>query len=348
MTRLSVFAPSVAICMNVSSVIFGPAVVWMRTSRRFVAALCRSFARDAFVGDDHQRVAGRRNVGETHDLDRNRGAGLLHLLAAIVEQRTDLAVRAADDDDVADAQRAVLHEHGRDRAASAIERRFDDDGGRATILVRLEIENVGFEQHGFEQLIDARAVARGNRNHFDFAAPIDGLQTLFGQLRLDLIRVGVAFVDLVDRNDDRHARGTDVADRFDRLRHDAVVGRDDEDRDVGDFRTACTHRRERFVTGRIDEGDLAIVFLDRVRTDALRDAAGFAPGNVGLPNLVEQRRLAVVDVTEHRDDRRPRGEQLRTIFFLLDDDFFAGFFDERVKTELLRDGDCRFGSECFD
>jgi hypothetical protein len=42
-----------------------------------------------------------------------------------------------------------------------------------------------------------------------------------------------------------------------RLRHDAVVGRDHEDRDVGDLGAARAHRRERFVTGRVDERDLA-------------------------------------------------------------------------------------------
>ena len=66
------------------------------------------------------------------------------------------------------------------------------------------------------------------------------------------------------------------ADRFERLRHDAVVGRDHEDRDVGDLGAAGAHRRERFVTRRVEEGDLPIVLLDRVRADALRDAARFA------------------------------------------------------------------------
>jgi hypothetical protein len=79
---------------------------------------------------------------------------------------------------------------------------------------------------------------------------------------------------------------------------------------------------------------LLIAAIDRVRADALRDAAGFAAGDVGRANLIEQRRLAVVDVAEHGDDRRTRREQLRTVFFLLDDDFFAGFFDDRVESEL--------------
>ena len=44
-----------------------------------------------------------------------------------------------------------------------------------------------------------------------------------------------------------------VADRLFGLRHDAVVGRDDQHRDVGHVGTAGTHFGERFVARRIDE-----------------------------------------------------------------------------------------------
>ena len=48
-----------------------------------------------------------------------------------------------------------------------------------------------------------------------------------------------------------------VVDRLDRLRHDAVVGGDDEDGDVGHLRAARAHRGEGLVAGRVEEGDLA-------------------------------------------------------------------------------------------
>ena len=93
---------------------------------------------------------------------------------------------------------------------------------------------------------------------------------------------------------------------------------------------------------------LRSLLLDGVRADALRDAAGFAGRDVGCADLVEQRGLAVVDVTEHRNDRRTRRHQLGPVFFLLDDDFFAGFFDDGVEPELLRDGVRDGRSECSD
>ena len=64
-------------------------------------------------------------------------------------------------------------------------------------------------------------------------------------------------IDLVDRDDHRHAGVLGVADRLDRLRHDLVVGRDDEHDDVGDLRAAGAHGGERLVARRVEEGDRA-------------------------------------------------------------------------------------------
>ena len=45
----------------------------------------------------------------------------------------------------------------------------------------------------------------------------------------------------------------------------------------------------------------------------------------------------MVDVAEHRDDRRTRRHHLGLVFFLLDGDFFAGLFDDGVEAEFLGD-----------
>ena len=75
------------------------------------------------------------------------------------------------------------------------------------------------------------------------------------------------------------------------------------------LRSAGAHQRERLVTRRVEEDDVLVVLLaDRheIRADVLRDAAGFALGDAGRPNRVEQRRLAVIDVAHHGDDRGAR------------------------------------------
>ena len=97
-----------------------------------------------------------------------------------------------------------------------------------------------------------------------------------------------------------------MLDRFFRLRHDAVVSRDDEDDDVRRLCAARAHRGECRMAGRIEERDLPCRNLDVVRADVLRDAARFTARHSRLADVVEQRRFAVVDVAHDRDDRRTR------------------------------------------
>jgi hypothetical protein len=122
---------------------------------------------------------------------------------------------------------------------------------------------------------------------------------------------GIRAVDLVQRDDDGHLGGAGVVDRLERLRRDAFDGGHDEDDHVGHLRAAGAHAGERLVAGGVDERDalacaVAAFDLDHPRGGVLRDAAGFTRRDVGAADLVEQARLAVVDVAEDRDDRRAR------------------------------------------
>ena len=76
-------------------------------------------------------------------------------------------------------------------------------------------------------------VGRGDVDDDRVAAPLLGHQLLLDELLAHAVGVGVLAVDLGDRDDDRHLGRARVADRLDRLRHHAVVGRDHEDGDVG-------------------------------------------------------------------------------------------------------------------
>ena len=81
-------------------------------------------------------------------------------------------------------------------------------------------------------------------------------------------------------------RGFGVIDRFNRLRHKAVVGRNHQHNDVGHIRATCAHRGERSVTRCIDKRNLVAVVIDAVRADVLRNPAGFASCD---PRLCESR-----------------------------------------------------------
>ena len=98
------------------------------------------------------------------------------------------------------------------------------------------------------------------------------------------------------------------------------------------FAPRAAHGTERRVSRRVEERDLRqLVFVfgvrhgNRVSADVLRDAAGFARGDVGFANHVEQRRLAMVNVAHDGDDRRARFELFRLVL-----DVQLDFFGWRV------------------
>ena len=113
-------------------------------------------------------------------------------------------------------------------------------------------------------------------HHRHVAAVLLDDDAALGELGLDAVRLGVRLVDLVERDDDGHAGRARVVDGLDGLGHDAVVGGDDEHRDVRDPRATGTHRGERLVAGRVEEHDAAAVVLDLAGADVLGDAASLA------------------------------------------------------------------------
>src|SRR3954453_8379921 len=264
---------------------------------------------DAVLLDHEEGVAGARHRGEAHDL---HGAGrqrLLQLVAVLVEQRTNAPVGVAGHDRVTLAQRAALDQHRGDGAPALVQLAFDDHTLRVLLGVGAQVQRgVGGQQDRRGQVVETLARGRRHVAEHGLAALLLGHQAVLGELLADLGGVGPLLVDLVDRDHDRHLGGLGVVERLDRLRHDAVVGRDDQDDDVGDLRASGTHRGERLVTRGVDEGDRPLLLIelgdDLVRADVLGDAAGLPRHHVGVADGVQQLGLAVVDVTHDGDHGR--------------------------------------------
>ncbi len=219
-----------------------------------------------------------------------------------------------------------MYEHRRDGAAPLVELRLDDRAARHAVRVCLELAHIGDEDDHLHKSIKPFMRCRGYGHTYRIAAPFLGNELVFRQLLFDPIRIGVGFVDFVDRHDNRHSGGLGVVDSLDGLRHDAVVGGYDENRDIGNLSAARAHRRERLVARRIDKGDAAPVHLDGIRADVLRYTARFAAYNAGIPNGVEQRRLAVIDVPHNRNDGRP-GNLFARVFFRIGGGFLQNVLE---------------------
>ena len=214
------------------------------------------------VGCDAQLVAREGDVVEAEHLDRHRRTGVGDLLAVLVEQRPHLAPAAAGDDGVADVEDAALDERDDDRAAAR-------DRGWPRARTR-PAGAFGFAMSGGSSTSETSRIASSSSSTPVPSVPdtsrtsvspphSSGTSSCSTSCWRRALRVGVALVDLGDRDDDRHLGRLGVADRLDGLRHDAVVGGDDEHRDVGGLRAAGAHGGERLVAGGVDERDLPVV-----------------------------------------------------------------------------------------
>src|SRR5215207_3961024 len=310
----------------------------LRLALQAEAALVGELARAAVVLDHAHVLARLGHAVEAEHLDRLRRPRLLHPAALVVVQRAHAAPVGTGDERVTDLQRAAVYEHGHDGAAARVELGLDHDPGGLGVRVRLQLLDLRQQQDRLEQVIQVGLRLGRDVHEHRLAAPLLGLQAELGHLGAHAVGLRALLVDLVDRDEDRHLGRLRVVDRLARLRLHAVVGGDDDHRDVGHLGAARAHGGERLVAGRVEERDLLVAVVDLIGADVLGDAARLAGRDLGLADRVEQRRLAVVDVSHDRDDRRTRDELVLGVLELrLGVDLVGRVHDLDLLVELVGD-----------
>src|SRR5579875_2367748 len=259
------------------------------------------------IGNSHQHRSGIGNSRKAKDFHRRRGTGFGNTLSQMVEHRAHTTVHGTGDKRVALMQGAVLDQNRRYGAAPAIQLRFNNGTARQPLGIGLEIEKLGLQQDHLEQPIDAFTRARRHAHCNRVAAVIFGNQALLRKLLLDPFDVRLGLVDLVDRHDYGNVGGPRMVERLHRLRHHALVRGNHQDYDIRNLGAARAHRGKRLMAGSIDEGDSpSVVRIDHVRADVLGNPAEFLFSDLAVANRVQQRGLAVIDVTHDGDHRRTR------------------------------------------
>ncbi len=229
---------------------------------------------------DPELVAGGGWLGEAEDLDRCGRRGLFHLVAVVVDERLHAAPGGSGHDRVSHPERPALDEEARHRSPARLQVGLEDGPPGPAFGAGLKLLDLGHHIQLLEELVDPEILEGRDLDDDGVATPRLGDETALGELLQDMVEVGVALVDLVDGHHDGDVGGTGVVDGFDRLGHDAVVGRHHQDHDVGDVGPPGAHGGERLVTGRVDERDPVPSHLDLVGTDVLGDASGFAGHHV--------------------------------------------------------------------
>ena len=107
--------------------------------------------------DDVENVARLGRAVEAQHLDRDRRPGLVHALAAVVDERTHLAPLLADDENVAPVQGSLADQNRSHRTAADIELGLDHGAFGGTVGVGLEFHDLGLQRDRFQQLVKALA-----------------------------------------------------------------------------------------------------------------------------------------------------------------------------------------------
>ncbi len=216
----------------------------------------------------------------------------------------------AGENDVANLERAALHQHGGHVAATLVKTRLEHGTDRIAVGISLEVKHFGLEEHFFHEIFDANTLFGRNFLALIFAAPVFD-QIIHGrELFLDFVRVSVGLIYFIDGKHDGHTCRRGVVDSLDGLGHDGVVGSHDDDDKVGHLGAAGTHGGKGFVAGGVEEGYLLAVGEGHmIGTDMLGNTAGLTRNDVSLADIVEQRGLAVVDMTHDCNNRRT-GKQI--------------------------------------
>ncbi len=266
------------------------------------------------IAHDVELVTCARRSVETENRNRRRWPGLLHLLSSLVEHGLHTTVVASAQHHVACVEGSILDKHGGQIAAALVQRGLDHGSDGVLVRIGLEIKKVSLKENLLKKFVHVESLLGGDLLALVFSTPRLREDIHLRQLLIDLLRLRSWLVYLVDGKHHRYTGGLGVVDGLDCLRHHRVIGGDDDDGEVGQLGSTGSHGGERLVARGVQERDAPSVRkFHVVGTDVLRDTSGLSGDHVGFTNIVEQRCLTVVNVTHHRDDRRPWDEILLTV-----------------------------------
>ena len=177
-------------------------------------------------------------------------------------------------DRVTRLQRAFFDQNSCNGSPARVDFSFDNMTGGQFVRVGFELQDFSLKRNHFKQVVNSLRLSGGYFDINRISSPRFRGQSNFSQFPLHFIGFGILFVDFIDGHDDGHLSCSGMIDRLGGLGHDTIIGSNDQNHNVGHLGPSCSHCRESFVAGRIQEGDLPLVRVDQIGADMLRNSAG--------------------------------------------------------------------------
>ena len=136
-----------------------------------------------------------------------RRTGFLDLLALVVDQGPDATPGGAGHERIADAQRALLHQHGGHGAPADVEVGLEHDADGPAVGVAPQVLELGDDLQVLEQVVDAECSARADTWTMTVSPDhSSGCRPCSASWVITRVGIGVLAVDLVDGHHDRAPR----------------------------------------------------------------------------------------------------------------------------------------------
>ena len=164
--------------------------MWAGAARLFALQLLTTVGDGfhlALVSHHVEAVTRHGSAVQAEQQHRRGGASLLDGLVVVVEHGFHLSVSCASQHHVANAQSAVLHQNLGHIATAFIQSRLNDGAFGQTVRVGFQVEELGFEQHLFEQRVDVGTEFSSDFLFLVLAAPAFDEDIHLGQLLTDAV-----------------------------------------------------------------------------------------------------------------------------------------------------------------
>ncbi len=235
-----------------------------------------------------ESITCRRSTVQSQNQYRFGRTGLLDALVTFIKHGFHLTITSTSQDYIAHFQRTVCHQHSSHITASLIQRRFNDRTGCLAVGISLQIQHFSFQQYFFQQIVYTCTFLCRNILRLILTTPLFHQEVHGSQFFLNLIRIGVRLIHLINSKYDRHTGSHSMINRLFGLRHHIIIGSYNNNSNIRHFRTTGTHGGKCLVTRSIQECNMTSVFqFHIVSTDMLGDTTCLTGNYICFTNIVQ-------------------------------------------------------------
>ena len=135
----------------------------------------------------------------------------------------------------------LLYDYCCNSTSSLVDSGFKNLTDSPTVRISLQLKHFSLQEDSIQEIIDTDLLQCRNLAVEGLTAPLLRHETDVGELLHDTLGIGIGKVALVDGDDDGDLCGHCMVDGLPGLGHDTVIGRNDQNDDIGYLSTACPH-----------------------------------------------------------------------------------------------------------